>query len=629
MVSLYFIWTFLLSNPLLPQQTVSRDEGSSFLASARHAMSQNDTDAAFQYLSEAFFRNPNLVGLYSCFEDLFRLKISLNNDDVDRMGLASLLSDIGRYEEAANELREMLSTKNDVSHMDQALHKKARSTLFRNEAAICSWDSYDADSVAMLESVRDDLAVNILPSVHPYEALMWPCLSLEDASSIARSYASRTMGSVVDTKPRLETPERVYAYTRNDEKVHNSRIKVAYISPDFTGVHPLAFLMQDVFRLHDNSRFDIYVYSLNDSDLSPEVEKIKAAASKWTVLSSSVDDMVETIRADGLDMLIDLCGYTGTSLIAEIMARRAAPVQIAYMGFPASSCAPFIDFMICDEIVVPPTEMSIRKHYSESLIYMPHCYFVNSHRYLLERIKRFANPTRSQNSLPKHGFIFCCHSRPDKIDPITFDSWVGVIKQIRDEGKREKNPQKENAILWLLRSCAEMERNLRQRSRNGFQLDDDAIIFADKVSRDEHLLRLQLVDLFLDTPAYNAHTVGVDCLSVGVPMVSLLRKTPESTMGNEIATEKLASRVGASLLTSVGLPELVAPDMTTYQSIMKRCVTDEEWFSSLKERLSNHLEYAPLFDTKRWVDNFESALFAIDCEWKKSKRDFDVFVIEK
>ncbi|KAL3939336.1 MAG: hypothetical protein SGBAC_005918 [Bacillariaceae sp.] len=630
MVSLHSLWTFLLSNPFSPPQAISRDEGASFLASARQSMSQNDTDAAFQYLSEAFSIDATLPGLYPCFEDLFRLKIILDNDDVDRMGLASLLSDLGRYEEAANELREMLVTiENDVPDMDQALRKKATSTLFRNEAAICSWNSYDADSAAMLESVREDLARNTLPSVHPYEALMWPCLALQDASGIAASYASRAMGTKVDTYPRLQLPDRVYAYKRNDEDLHTSRIKVGYISPDITGVHPLAFLMQDVFRFHDKSNFDVYIYSLNDTDLSPEVEKIKNAASKWTVLSSSVDDMAETIHADGVDMLIDLCGYTGTSLVAEVMARRLAPVQIAYMGFPASSSAPFIDFTICDKIVVPPTEMSIRKHYSENLIYMPHCYFVNSHRYLVGRIDKFANHIRSQHSLPENGFVFCCHSRPDKIDPVTFDSWIGVLQEIRDEGKREGNMRKENAVLWLLRSGEEMERNLRRRSWDGFQLDDDALVFADKAPREEHLLRLQFADLFLDTPAYNAHTVGVDCLSVGVPMVSLLRNSADSIKGRQIATEKLASRVGASLLTSAGLSELIAPTMTTYEAIMKRCVTDEGWFSSLKERLSNNLEYAPLFDTERWVKNLESSLFAIECEWKESKRDFDVFVIDK
>lgn len=587
-------------------------------------MCRNDTDAAFQYLTEAFSINANLPGLYSCFEDLFRLKIRISNDAVDRMGLASLLSDLGRYEEAANELREMLFN-NDVSNMNEALRQKATSSLFRNHAAICSWDSYDTDSAAILESVRGDLAVRRLPSVHPYEALMWPCLSLEDASQIAGAYASRAMGARVDVQPRLRVPERVDTNNRNDNIDTSRTIKLGYISPDFTGVHPLAFLMQDVFRLHDKSNFEIYIYSLHESDLSPEVEKIKAAAKKWTVLSSSIDTIAEAIRADSLDMLVDLCGYTGTSLVGEIMARRLARIQVAYMGFPATSSAPFIDFMICDEIVVPPTAMSIRKHYSENLIYMPHCYFVNSHRYLLDRIKCMPFPKRSQHHLPDVGFIFCCHSRPDKIDPITFDSWLSVLKELREQGKREGNIQKENTVLWLLQSGIEMERNLRQRSRISFQLDDDALVFADKVPRDEHLHRLQLADLFLDTPAYNAHTVGVDCLSVGVPMVSLLR--PLGSMAeNGIATEKLASRVGASLLASVGLGELVAPTMSIYEAIMKRCVLDHKWFSSLKEKLSSDFESATLFDTKRWVKNLESSLVTIDFEWKKSKRDFDVFV---
>lgn len=572
-----------------------------------------------------------MPGLYTCFEDLFRLKIRLYSDPVDRMGLASLLSDLSRHEEAAKELREILTLSSDDgnSHVDDTLQKKAASTLFRTQAAICAWDTFGEDSAALADSVRDDLTSNRVPAVHPYEALMWPCISLQDSSEIASMYAMRAMGSTFDTSeilPRRNVQKRLEAYPHRVSR-NKKRIKLGYISPDFTGRHPLAFLMQDYFRLHDTDLFDIHIYSPYESDLSPEVEKIKQAANHWVILPSSPQDMANAILADNLDILIDLCGYTGTSVIAEVMACRVAPTQIGYMGFPGSSGAKFIDFMVCDPVVVPPTDSSIRRHYSENLIYMPHCYFVNSHRYLLDNIESMGKTMRSEHGLPDHGFVFCCHSRPEKIDPITFRSWLRVLKDIQEKGVHEGIPEQASAVIWLLRSGEEMEQNLRKLANTEFDLSDESLVFADKASRDDHLRRLQLADLFLDTPAYNAHTVGVDCLSVGVPMVSLLRESSTSVSNGDIATEKLASRVGASLLKSAGLGELIAPTMMEYEAIMKRCAIDGEWFSQIKERLLKDREHSPLFDTERWVMNLEAALMAV--ESNKQSTNYDVFVIDE
>lgn len=280
---------------------------------------------------------------------------------------------------------------------------------------------------------------------------MWPCLSLQDSSEIASVYAMRASGKFFDTSeilPRRNPQERLEVSPLNGHR-RGKKIRLGYISPDFTGRHPLAFLMQDYFRLHDTACCKVHIYSPYESDESPEVEKIKQATNHWTVLPSSAEDMANKILADNLDILIDLCGYTGTSIIAEVMARRVAPVQIGYMGFPASSGAEFIDFMICDEVVVPPADASIRSHYSENIIYMPHCYFVNSHRYLFDTIENMTQTDRSENGLPVSGFVFCCHSRPEKIDPITFRSWLRALKEVREKGRIGGIPQQASAVIWL------------------------------------------------------------------------------------------------------------------------------------------------------------------------------------
>jgi protein O-GlcNAc transferase len=578
------------------------------------------------------------------------------------MGLASLLSDQGKYQEAAKELRSLLladdrhdespvssvdgderdsANKPQLKLLGSKLREKATSMLFRTQAAICYWDTFDQDSSALVDSVRASIASNTVPVVHPFEALMWSCISLEDATRIARLYAMRAMTSVANSGdiasrqqpvlPRDDESVPFVKVSRRRDTIHPKRrekIKVGYISPDFTGYHPLAFLMQDVFRFHNASQFDVHIYSLYESDGSPEVEKIKNAANQWTVLPSTAKEIADKIIADDLDVIVDLCGYTGTSLIAEVMAHRVAPVQIGYMGFPASSGAPFMDYLICDEVVVPPTIPSVRKHYSERLIIMPHCYFVNSHRHItiggddlsLQRM------SRAEYGLPDEGFVFCCHSRPDKIDPSTFRAWLRVLKKVRDDGARDGLSNKANATLWLLRSGDEMEENLRKRATNEFGLGKECLVFAEKAPRHEHLRRLGLADLFLDTPSYNAHTVGCDCLSAGVPMLSLLRR-PESKRNKEnVATEKLASRVGASLLKNVGLDELIVPTMGDYEAVMTRCVSEPEWFSTITERLRSARDTSPLFDTERWVRNLEAGLTEVVLN-KESKHS-DVYVVD-
>lgn len=168
---------------------------------------------------------------------------------------------------------------------------------------------------------------------------------------------------------------------------------------------------------------------------------------------------------------------------------------------------------------------------------------------------------------------------------------------------------------------------MRKLAKEEYELSNEALVFADKAPRYQHLRRLQLADLFLDTPAYNAHTVGIDCLSFGVPMISLLRDSSESIGKRRIATEKLASRVGASLLKAVGLDELIVPTMMEYEAMMKRCALDDVWFSQMKERLHRDRAQSPLFDTQRWVTNLEAALIAIESNTEKT--NYDVFVIDE
>lgn len=581
------------------------------LSRAQSLVERRDSDAAFSTLSEIYTLDPNARGLTSLFEACLRLRVEDGGDTQDRFGLAALFLDQERYEEASVQLSHILSSQDDPG---KDVFEKASSMLFQSNAACCQWDTYVKDSEKLVASLQLSSRAsgsdpNDVPSIHPFEALKWPCISLSQATQIASLYARRSISSTTQNSnidARLQWEDGMPSITVSHDTVFarpsGRRIRLGYLSPDFTSLHPLAFLMQHVFRHHNRENFEVKLYSLLGDDGGPEVSSIRLGCDSYTVLPTEpADKLANQILDDDLDILVDLCGYAGTDRVSKIMSLRPAPIQVSYMGFPASSGASYIDYLVCDPIVVPP---QLRKYYTEQLIQMPHCYFVNSHAtsvsHLLVESDEERREMRRKNQLPEDAFVYCCHSRPDKIDPSTFRTWLSALRRAREECA---------AVLWLLRSGLEMETNLRRIAREEFQLEDAALVFCDVAPRDEHLRRLGCADLFLDTPAYNAHTLGCDALFAGVPIISLLRPVTEDKPMCPlfVKTTKLASRVGASLLKAACLEELICDRMRDYADLMVRCATDKKWYVSIQNRLCESRLLCPLFDTQRWVENLEVA----------------------
>jgi len=606
---------------------------------AERLIKERNLDDAFSTLSDIYALNPGAKGLQILFETCIRLKIELLEEEItkdhdksagnrkrlalaqERMGLAAILIDRENYDEASYQLRSLVSISDPIKDGEgQILFDKAASMLYRTNAASCDWEQAQNDSQQLVSLVRQakiSAGKSRVPPIHPFEALKWPCLSLEDATFVAQKFSERAESFVVKNH---------YKATSSMLK-QGKRIKLGYLSPDFTGTHPLAFLMQNVFANHNKTEFEVCIYSLSEHDGSREVDKIKESAEKWVEIPSAMNatKVASLIQKDELDIIVDLCGHSGTSLVMEALAHRIAPVQISYMGFPGSSGAKYIDYLICDDVVVPHKNLQIRRHYTEDLILMPHCYFVNSHKFIGESITFYKRNTadfkeaRAKHSLPPSSFVFCCHSRPDKIDPCTFKSWMSVLQQLcqvsdDDIGSSSVETQP-TAVIWLLKSGEVMERNLRKIAQVQYKLDPKCLVFAEIAPRNEHLQRLSLADLFLDTPAYNAHTVGCDSLYAGVPMVSLLcdyvANPQEITFHELVTTDKLPSRVGASLLLAAGLEDLIAHKMEDYENIMMKCVLEKSYYENLRKKLEESKTSCPLFDTNRWVRNLETALKSV------------------
>lgn len=698
----------------------------SLMDKAQHHLREKDADQAFATLAEAYGIDPTSTQIAALFESCLRLKVVLAEESFytwknatattttttdaagnapseaeltnlfqDRMGLSSLFIDREEYDEAGMQLRKAIEEANYWLSYSLQLSDKSRSRLdlsntqfahwqpsidraqyllYRTNAACCHWDTYFEDGHQLSQSVSHNLSPSghVQRILHPFDALKFPCISLEVASKIAQSYAARALeshGLIIDTKERNCKQYRqrpTVTVNRKDLPKQERKIRIGYISPDFTSRHPLAFLMQHVFRYHDKSQFSVYIYSLSSKvDDGPEVKAIQESSDQFTYLSPSAMSPIELYQRmlqDELDIIVDLCGYAGTSIVAEIMASRCLlqqndkhyksvgneedrntphrlPIHVSYMGFPGSvGSARIWDYSIFDQVVIPPDdEYGIRQHYNEALVYMPQCYFVNSHKTVLGREGdgiMLANEEeriqlRSKYDIHPTAFVYCCHSRPDKIDPLTFRTWMRALSTARSEyfakhsNESDSNSSGNGApILWLLRSGKEMEENLRQLVRTEFgERMEDALLFADVSERNEHLRRLGCADVFLDTPAYNAHTLGCDALYMGLPMISLLRDNGDnsSTMASDNQannsmsvrstndTDKLASRVGASLLRAAVLDDLVYPNMREYEDAMVKCAIDTEWFTSLRERLRLSISESPLFDTERWVRNLEAS----------------------
>jgi predicted O-linked N-acetylglucosamine transferase (SPINDLY family) len=283
--------------------------------------------------------------------------------------------------------------------------------------------------------------------------------------------------------------------------------------------------------------------------------------------------VAERMRDDGIDIAVDLKGYTANNR-AGIFAYRGAPVQVAYLGFPATMGAPFIDYVIADRHVIPP---QLESTYSEKVVRLPHCYQVN------DRQRRIAEPapTRAEAGLPDRGFVFCSFNNSYKIRPDMFDVWMRLLHAL------------EGSVLWLLEDNSGAVTNLR-RAAEARGIPASRLIFAPRVPLDRHLARHRLADLFLDTFPVNAHTTASDALWAGLPLVTLRGQT-------------FVSRVAASLLTTIGLPELVTDTLADYEALALELARAPRTLAGLKDRLERDRLTTPLFDTDRFRRDIESA----------------------
>ncbi|MCS0628711.1 tetratricopeptide repeat protein [Telluria mixta] len=356
----------------------------------------------------------------------------------------------------------------------------------------------------------------------------------------------------------------------------HKRIRIGYLSSDLCS-HAVSILTAELYELHDRSRVEVYAFSWSREDNSPLRARVVGAMDHYIRIDRMTDEeAARCIRSHEIDILVDLHGLT-LGARADILGWRPAPVQLTWLGFPGPTAVPGIDYVVADDFVFP---FALEPHFTERPLRMPHTFQINDRR-------RAIGPTstRAANGLPDGAFVFCSFNSNFKITPEVFDSWMRILKQVPD------------SVLWMVADSDATRANLvREAEARGVQ--GSRLLFAGRVAPADYLARFRLADLFLDTNPFNGGTTASDALWAGLPVLTWAGQT-------------FCSRMAGSLLRAVGLPELVTHALEDYEALAIALGNDRPRMDALRARLAANRDASPLFDTPRFVRDYEDLLATV------------------
>ncbi|MEF7613456.1 hypothetical protein V4F39_05985 [Aquincola sp. MAHUQ-54] len=424
----------------------------------------------------------------------------------------------------------------------------------------CAWGRFDEDRAQLIQALQD---MDPDPASARGEGAVWALTALDVPQPLflkaARQVAQRCAFGA-EVLPRNTVPA-----------AGERRVRVGYVSADFHS-HATSLLMVEALERRDRSRFEVVLYSHGKDDGSAAQQRVRAACDRFVDMTTmSLGEMARGIHADGIDILVDLKGQTFENRLG-VFAYRPAPIQVAFLGFPGTCGASYIDYIIGDRHVTP---LAHAAHFSEHIAQMPNCYQPNDSRRLRPEPHR-----RMQWGLPEDAVIFGNFNQSFKLSPETFDAWVRILKAVP------------GSLLWMLADNLQAMRNIeREAAARG--LEPGRIRFAPRVGVDEHLARLPVVDFMLDNWPCSAHTTASDALWMGVPIVTM--------MG-----ESFASRVAGSLLHDVGLGELACTDIDAYEAAAIALARDRGRLQALRRHLDEGRDGFALFDGARFARDLEA-----------------------
>ncbi len=497
-------------------------------------------------------RNKPKDALYS-----FQQSLKFDPNDTDaHNNLGNVQRELGALDKAIASYEKSLQ-------INQLMHH-ALAHLVHQKQHICDWNGLDAQISQLRNLVKTEPSAQI----SPFAFLAMPGTTAAEQKICASNYASQQFGGIASKRMDISSQSISKSIKNASEK-----IKIGYFSADFR-LHPLAFLITELIEKHDRNRFEIVAYSYGQDDQTPARKRIAEAFDAFHDIRNLNDvEAVQKIRQDGIDILIDLTGYTQSSR-SGIVALKPAPISINWLGFPSTmgelAGEPLFDYILADKIIAPNL-----KDFSEKLLYLP-CYQPNdSARPVGEKTSKAAQ------NLPEDAFVFCCFNQTFKISADMFAVWMRILKQTP------------SSVLWLLECNSWAKANLQAAAEKA-DVDKNRLIFAPRVAIAEHLERHNYADLFLDTLPYNAHTTASDALFMRLPLLTMQGET-------------FASRVAASLLQRVNLPELVTHSLTEYEQKALDLAQNPEKLVQLKQKMDTQA----LFNMEKFARDVENIFLDI------------------
>ena len=460
-----------------------------------------------------------------------------------------------RFERAAADYKVVARLEPDYAYLAGNLIEASLQT--------CDWTDFDVVVERITAGIENDKKVS-----HPFISM-----ALTDSARLqhlsARAWASNACPPDDSLGPIARRPRP-------------QKLTVAYFSPDFHE-HPIGRLLAELIEIHDRARFEVIAFSFGAKLRDEPQQRLMHAFDRFIeVREKSSVEIAELARSLDVDIAVDLCGYTLNNR-ADVFALRVAPVQVGYLGYLGTMGASYMDYIVADRTVVTPQSES---HYSEKIIYLPDTHQVNDRqRQIADRVF-----TRAELGLPEQGFVFCCFNLNYKISPTTFAGWMRILKAVP------------GSVLFLFANHEAAKVNLRAHAVR-YGVDADRLVFGGRLSPAEYLARYRTADLFLDTLPYNAGTTASDALWAGLPVLTL-------------TGEAFASRIAASLLTALGVPELITSTQQQYEQLAIELASNPQRLAALRTRIQDNRLTSALFDTARFARNLEAAFTAIHARYQ-------------
>ncbi len=553
--------TNALCHALQASGNQAANEGRDSIAEAcfTEALRYTPNHAIFLYNLGNAQRN---LGKFEAAAASFKQSIAANPNDADVYNnLGNVERELGQLDLAITHYEKAIALAPNMHH--SLMH------LVHQKQHICDWGGEDNHHFnAQVLALREVVKSTPNAAIAPFAFLAMPGTTSAEQKLCANHYIEQNYLPLVALRDTLNFDHHTEA---------KPTLKIGYLSADFR-LHPLAFLITELIENHDRTQFEISAYSYGMDDQTDVRQRLVDAFDDFVDIRDLNDVEAATkIHQDGIDILVDLTGYTQNSRTG-IAVLKPAPIQINWLGFAGTMGAladgtPLFDYALVDKVTAPDADA-----FSEKLLYLP-CYQPNNQREIIKTSER------NDHGLPQDGFVFCCFNQTFKITPDLFAIWMRLLKQVP------------NSVLWLLACNPWAKANLEKEAELA-DVDKERLIFAARTASANHLERQRHADLFLDTLPYNAHTTASDALAAGLPVLTCKGDT-------------FSARVAASLLNHIGLPELICDNLADYEEKALHFAQDPAELPKVKQHLNRNKASADLFNAKKFAQSLESQYHAI------------------